>query len=248
MALADVLHRHLDAGDPMLRLDGERLAEVQQHRAEAAQAYFRAKAAQWDRIRSLHVDEAVVEQALIDMLPRGSIDHVLDVGTGTGRMLQLFARRAARAVGIDASREMLAVARTRLDRVRLKDCTLRSGDMYRLPWPDDSFDVAVIHMVLHFADQPAHVVAEAARVLRPGGHLVVADFAPHQVEALRVEHAHRHLGFADDEFLAWFAAAGLEPGRFVHLDGDPLTVSVCCAARASMSAEPDMPASAVAAQ
>ena len=231
VALAEVLRQHLDAGDPTLLLDENRLAEVQHQRAESARAYFRANAERWDKIRSMHVDESVVEQALIDALPPPPIKDLLDVGTGTGRMMQLFAASAVRAVGVDASREMLAMARANLDRARLQNCTLRSGDMYRLPWPGDSFDVVVIHMVLHFADQPAQAVAEAARVLRPGGRLLVADFAPHQVEALRSEHAHRRLGFADDEFSNWFDAAGLSAPAFTRLRGDPLTVTVCWALR-----------------
>lgn len=245
VALAEVLRQHLDAGDPTLRLDEDRLAEVQHRRAQSAGAYFRANAEQWDKIRSMHVDEAVVERALIDALPPPPIKDLLDVGTGTGRIMRLFALHAERAIGVDASREMLAMARANLDRARLQNCTLRSGDMYRLPWPDNSFDVVVIHMVLHFADRPAQAVAEAARVLRPGGRLLVADFAPHQVEALRTEHAHRRLGFADDEFSNWFDDAGLSAPAFSQLRGDPLTVTVCWAVRERAELADTPPAKAV---
>jgi len=204
---------------------------VQRARAAEAAAYFRANAAQWGRIRSLHVDDREVERALVELLPLAGSRELLDIGTGTGRMLEILAPRVEYAVGVDLSREMLNVARANLARAALRNCSLRQGDMYQLPLPGDSFDAAIIHQVLHYADRPGEVIAEAARVLRPGGRLVIVDFAPHALENLRLEQAHRRLGFADDEITDWCRAAGLAPERIRHLPGTPLTVALWSAVR-----------------
>jgi ArsR family transcriptional regulator len=156
---------------------------------------------------------------------------LVDIGTGTGRMLEVFAPRVEHAVGIDLSREMLSVARVNLERANLRNCSLRRGDMYQLSLPGSSVDAVVIHQVLHYAERPAQAVREAARVLRPGGRLVIVDFAPHSLDFLRAEHAHIKLGFGDDEILDWCRAAGLEPGRVRHLPGTKLTVAIWTARR-----------------
>jgi len=216
--------------DPQVVLDRRRLADVNEARTAAADAYFRANAADWDRIRSLHIDENEVERALRTAMP-DEIGTLVDIGTGTGRMLQLFADHVERGVGIDLSRDMLAVARANLALAGLRHCHVRQGDMYRLPVADGYADAVVVHQVLHYADRPAAVIAEAARVLRPGGALVIADFAPHDLESLRTAHAHRRLGFADREVSDWCRAAGLDAGAVRHLPGDPLTVTIWRAER-----------------
>ena len=187
--------------------------------------------ADWHQIRSLYVDEREVEAALADIVAAFAPRDLLDIGTGTGRMLELLGPRVANALGIDQSREMLAVARVNLERAGLSNCIVRLGDMYQLPLPDASFDAVVIHQVLHYADRPAAAIAEAARVLRPGGGLIIVDFAPHALEFLRDEHAHRRLGFADDDVAEWCRAAGLDPGQPQLLPGDPLTVVIWTARR-----------------
>jgi ubiquinone/menaquinone biosynthesis C-methylase UbiE/DNA-binding transcriptional ArsR family regulator len=225
--LVDLAPRH----DATLALDRERLDAIKGQRAATAAAYFRANAAQWDRIRSLYVDEHDVEAALQRLLPASGIRDLLDIGTGTGRMLELFAPRAERAVGVDLSREMLSAARVNLERAQLRNCSVRQADMYQLPLPRASFDAVIIHQVLHYAERPAQAIAEAARVLRPGGRLVIVDFAPHDLEFLRSEHAHRRLGFADAEIAGWCREAGLEAGDRQHLPGHSLTVSLWPALR-----------------
>ncbi|HYM01429.1 MAG TPA: metalloregulator ArsR/SmtB family transcription factor [Stellaceae bacterium] len=232
-ALARLLVDLAPPDDATLALDRERLEAIKRLRAEDAAAYFRANAAQWSRIRSLYVDEQEVEAALQKLLPAGEVHDLLDIGTGTGRMLEVFGPGVKHAVGVDLSREMLAVARANLERANLRNCSIRRADMYQLPLAGASFDAVVIHQVLHYAERPAQAIAEAARVLRPGGHLVVIDFAPHGLDFLRIEHAHRRLGFADDEIVAWCRAAGLEPGAVQHLPGSPLTVSLWPARRVS---------------
>jgi ubiquinone/menaquinone biosynthesis C-methylase UbiE len=229
--LAQLLVDLLPPGDATIALDRERLAAIKRQREELAGAYFRANAAQWDRIRSLYVEEREVEAALMKLLPAEGIRDLLDIGTGTGRMLEIFARGVERAVGVDLSREMLAVARVNLERANLRNCSIRQADMYQLPLPSASFDAVVIHQVLHYAERPAAVIAEAARVLRPEGRLVIVDFAPHALEFLRSEHAHRRLGFADAEVAAWCAGAGLEPEPARLLPGNPLTVALWQARR-----------------
>jgi ubiquinone/menaquinone biosynthesis C-methylase UbiE/DNA-binding MarR family transcriptional regulator len=231
-SLARLLAGLVPDDDPIVALDRQRLEQIKRARAEAAAAYFRANAAQWGTIRSLYVDESEVERALLDLVPVGETSALLDIGTGTGRMLEILAPRAEHAVGIDTSREMLTIARVNLERAGLRNCSIRQGDMYQLPLPGASFDTVVIHQVLHYADRPAAVIQEASRVLRPGGRLLIVDFAPHALEFLRVDHAHRRLGFADDEILDWCRAAGLDPARARHLPGSPLTVAIWQARRA----------------
>ena len=230
--LARLLVGLLPEDDAILALDRERLETIKRQRAEQANAYFRANAAQWDRIRSLYIEEKQVEAALQSLLPADGIRDLLDIGTGTGRMLEIFGPRVERAVGIDLSREMLAVARVNLERAKLRNCSIRQADMYQLSLPGASFDAVIIHQVLHYAERPGQAIAEAARVLRPGGRLVIVDFAPHDLEFLRSEHAHRRLGFADDEVVAWCREAGLDAEPVQRLPGDPLTVSLWAAQRA----------------
>lgn len=211
-------------------LDRARLMEIKQARAAQADAYFKANAAQWDRIRSFHVDESHVEKALLAAFP-SHVEDLLDIGTGTGRMLQLFANRVDRGVGIDSSREMLSIARAKLEADGNRHCHVRHGDMYRLPMADSSFDAVVVHQVLHYADRPEALIVEISRVLRPGGALLIADFSPHSVDTLRVEHAHLRLGFEDSEIFDWCARAGLEQNSVRDLPGDPLTVKIWSATR-----------------
>lgn len=232
---ASALSRHLvtacGKADETIALDLQRLAAIKRQRAAHAAAYFDENAAHWHEIRSLYIDEAEVEAALSEVIAATTPRDLLDIGTGTGRMIEVLGPRVSHALGIDQSREMLAVARVNLERAGLSNSIVRLGDMYQLPLADGSFDAVVIHQVLHYADRPAAAIAEAARVLRPGGVLVIVDFAPHALEYLREEHAHRRLGFADSDVDNWCRAAGLDPDSPRRLPGDPLTVVVWTARR-----------------
>jgi len=219
--LARALIGRLKTDDAIVLRDRERLTAVRASRAAAAQNYFRRHAAEWDRIRRLHVADAAVESAIRTTLADKPIRSLLDLGTGTGRMLELFGADIERGLGLDLSLDMLALARARLDRAGLKHCSVRHGDIYDLGLPRDSFDVVIIHQVLHFLDDSARAIAEAARVLRPGGRLLVVDFAPHDLEFLREEHAHRRLGFAAETITQWLEAAGLDVLRRETLPPGP---------------------------
>ncbi|MDC7785415.1 metalloregulator ArsR/SmtB family transcription factor [Rhodoplanes sp. TEM] len=211
-ALVRALLARLDPADRTIGRDRERLAAVRAARNQAAQDYFTRHAAEWDRIRRLHASDETVEQAIVEALAGRPFRSLLDLGTGTGRMLELFGPDLERGLGIDLSRDMLALARARLDRAGLKHCSVRHGDLFDLAMPPDSFDVVILHQVLHFLDDGGRAIREAARVLRPQGRLLVVDFAPHDLEFLREKHAHRRLGFSRETITQWLEQAGLEPG------------------------------------
>jgi len=200
----------LDTDDPAITRDRERLAAVRATRAAAAQNYFRRHAAEWDRIRKLHVAIPPSKRRSAPRSPTSRSGRCSISAPATGRMLELFAGEVERGLGLDLSLDMLSLARARLDRAGLKHCSVRQGDIYDLALPRDSFDVVIIHQVLHFLDDSARAIREAARVLRPGGRLLVVDFAPHDLEFLREEHAHRRLGFAAETVAQWLEAAGLD--------------------------------------
>ena len=227
----------IPASDPLLAKDREGLEAVKRERAEKAAAYFAKNAHRWDRLRSLHVDDREVERAIDQLLPASGIGALLDVGTGTGRMLEIFGPRATKAIGVDLSREMLAVARVNLERSGLEHCSVRQADLFQLPFPPGSFDAVTIHQVLHFVDDPKRAIAEAARALAAKGRLLIVDFAPHAEESLRTEHQHRRLGFADQEVTNWLRAAGLVPESTLHLASEPLTVTVWLGSKPATAAE-----------
>jgi ubiquinone/menaquinone biosynthesis C-methylase UbiE len=235
-ALGRQLVATCDESGPTIALDLQRLNAIKRQRAEIAGAYFRENAAQWHRIRSLYIDEREVEAALAEIITAADPLDLLDIGTGTGRMLEILAPQVRHALGIDQSREMLSIARVNLERAGLENASVRLGDMYQLALPDASFDAVVVHQVLHYADRPATAITEAARMLRPNGVLVLVDFAPHVLEFLRDEHAHRRLGFSDAEVAEWCRAAGLDPDLPRHLPGNPLTVVIWSAHRSPAAA------------
>ncbi len=207
--LAQFITRLGEADNDLIADDLRKVQAVLAERREKAEAYFASVAPEWDRIRSLHVAEGAVEAAMLDMAGEGPFALHVDIGTGTGRMLELFASRTREAVGIDSSREMLAAARGRLAAEELRHVKLRLADARELPLDDAVADLVSIHQVLHYLDEPAAVLAEAARILAPGGRLLVADFAPHDLEFLRDECAHRRLGIKQDDMRRWLDRAGL---------------------------------------
>ncbi len=219
--------------DPALRQDAQRLDEIRAARDEAAAAYFEANAADWDRIRKLHLPDADIEAAVLAAAGAGPFDLMVDAGVGAGRLIEVFADRVRRAEGFDTSRKMLAVARAALD--DLSKAVVRYGDIYAPPLAPEAADLVTIHHVLHFLSDPKRAIREAARLLRPGGRLVIVDFAPHGLEFLREQHAHRRLGFADAEIAAWCAEAGvprLETTTLTPEGAGNLTVKIWAGDRA----------------
>ncbi|QKV18382.1 ArsR/SmtB family transcription factor [Oricola thermophila] len=211
-ALVQELLGRISSSDETIARDAERLAEVKAKRREVASAYFTKNAASWDEIRSLHVADKLVEEALLALVGDKPVRYMLDLGTGTGRILELFSGLYQYGIGIDSNRDMLNVARANLDAAGVRNAEVRLGDVYNLPIVRNGFDLVTIHQVLHFLDDPAAVIREAARALRPGGRLVIVDFAPHDLDFLREEHAHQRMGFSDNDIAGWFEAAELETG------------------------------------
>ncbi len=211
--------------------DRERLNDVRAGRAARAEAYFSEHAQEWDAIRSLHIAEAEVESAMQQLLAPFPLGHLVDIGTGTGRMIELFCAQAERVTGIDKSPEMLRLTRAKLSNGAANDdgsspVELTQGDFNELPLPDACANSAILHQVLHYAQHPERVLHEVGRVLNDGGIILVADFAAHDREELRSDHAHARLGFADLAIAGWFADAAIDIKDIVTLDGGPLTVKL----------------------
>lgn len=239
--LIDPMIAGLDRDGAPLSEDRARLEAVRDQRAESAQTFFARLAPKWDRLRSLHVPEATVEAAVRDALGDRPIRSLVDLGTGTGRMLGLLAPLATRATGLDSSHAMLSVARANLEQAGLAKVDLRQGDIHAPPFGRGGFDLVVVHQVLHYLDDPARALREAVRLVAPGGRLLVVDFAPHSLEHLRETQAHRRLGFAADQVANWLVESGLD--RVEHRDiaptdgtEHPLTVTLWLAEDTAITA------------
>jgi ubiquinone/menaquinone biosynthesis C-methylase UbiE/DNA-binding transcriptional ArsR family regulator len=216
--------------------DRRHLAAIRAGRQASAEAYFARHAGEWDTLRSLHSADRPVEDALAGMLGPGSLGALLDVGTGTGRMAELFAPRAERVTALDKSPEMLRVARARLDKLPSGAVDLVQGDFTALPFEADRFDTVLFHQVLHYAQEPGQVLAEAARVTREAGRVAIVDFAAHDREELRERHAHARLGFTDEQMMSFLVGAGFDEPRASALPGQPLTVKIWTARKQAAAA------------
>ena len=233
-AILDRVLSLVDGHDPALARDRDRLTAVRAERASKAESYFERNAPRWDQLRSLYVSEADVEAAILAAAPEGRIGRLIDLGAGSGRMLTLLAPRADAALGLDLSHQMLNIARVRVAEAGLENCELRHGDIFSTGLPDGSADLVVVHQVLHYLGDPAAAVAEAGRLVAPGGRLLIVDFAPHGLEYLREAHQHRRLGFTEDEMGRWLASAGLRRPKVTTLPpktAGGLTVKIWAADR-----------------
>ena len=219
------------------RQDRRKLAEIREHRESEALAYFSDHAEDWDELRRMHSSDEAVEAALARALEARPLGRLLDIGTGTGRMAELFAERAERIVALDKSLAMLRVARAKLQHLPAERVELVQGDFGSLPFAAASFDTVLFHQVLHFAQAPATVLAEAARVTRPDGRVAIVDFAAHQREELRDRHAHARLGFEDSALAGMLNAAGFEPAAPIALEDGELVVKIWIAQRRAAERE-----------
>ena len=232
-AILDQILSLIDEHDPALARDRDRLTAVRAERSSRAEAYFERNAPRWDQLRSLYVSETDVETAIL-AAAEGRFRRMIDLGTGAGRMLTLLAPRADAALGLDLSYEMLNIARLRVTEAGLGDVELRHGDIFSTGLPDAWADLVVVHQVLHYLGDPAAAVAEAGRLVAPGGRLLIVDFAPHALEFLREAHQHRRLGFHEEEIARWLTAAGLKRPKVTTLparSADGLTVKIWAADR-----------------
>jgi ubiquinone/menaquinone biosynthesis C-methylase UbiE/DNA-binding transcriptional ArsR family regulator len=224
----------IDGGDAGIARDAACLEAVRAERSKAAADYFAQNAAHWDELRSLYVSEADVEEAILAAVGPGPFRRLIDLGTGAGRMLSLLGPMAQTALGLDLSQQMLNIARRATADDGLSHCELRHGDIFSTQLPGGCADLVVVHQVLHYLADPAAAVAEAARLVAPGGRLVIVDFAPHGLEFLREAHQHRRLGLSDAEMDRWLANAGLGAGEPVSLPPvgeNGLTVKIWTALR-----------------
>lgn len=208
-ALARTIVDMTSSSSAEIQRDLRRLDEVRKSREAAAADYFKANAADWDTIRALHISEDQVEAAIVAAVGEERVGTLLDLGTGTGRILELLADRVDQGIGVDMSHAMLSMARSNLERLELGHCQVRHGDLFHLPYDNASIDLITIHQVLHYLNDPERALQEAARVLAPGGRMLVVDFAPHELEFLREDHAHRRLGIDDEQMQHWLSKAGL---------------------------------------
>ncbi|RFC65214.1 methyltransferase domain-containing protein [Fulvimarina endophytica] len=249
--LARSLEATLDADDTVLRKDQERLEAVRAERTRRAADYFAANAEDWDAIRALHVPDAEIASALERMLGKRRIGSMLDIGTGTGRMLELLSSRCERMLGVDASREMISAARAKLDDAQIRNAQVRLGDAYNLPATGETYDLVVLHQVLHYLDDPMRAVREASSMLAPGGRLLIVDFAPHEMEFLRTDHAHLRLGFSETSLVSFMESCDLDMRALEHLESGAaetggLTVTICIGQDRRMLMAPNAEAASLA--
>lgn len=216
-ALVAIVEELAQEGDRIIVRDHERFVQSRKARAAIAAQYFQENAAEWNQLRKLHLPDSNIEKQIVELVGDGPFELFVDLGTGTGRMLELFSGNYDQGVGYDLSHDMLAIARANLDKAKISNAQVRHGDLFSIPLDDACADIVCVHQVLHYLAEPDSAVREASRLLQPGGSLVIADFAPHDLEFLRDDHAHRRLGFTDDEVKSWCDSAGLDLDRIETL-------------------------------
>lgn len=223
------LRRHEALGNALVQQhtkDCTRLHAIIADREQRAANFFAEHADHWDAIRSLHIPETKVEGALEELIGDEHLGRFLDIGTGTGRMIELFFNRAKHCIGLDRSPEMLRLARAKLQHFAASNVELVLADFNALPSFNDGFQTIMLHQVLHYAQNPQTVIDEAAKVAAAGAQIVIVDFAAHSLDELRERHAHARLGFSDEQMLTMLAKAGFSQFKTLSLSGGTLTVKI----------------------
>ena len=224
--LARMLNDLMPGEDEVHTLDLSRLSSVKADRLSYAETFLDPYSQEIIELRGMWPPDEVIDKCILELLQDRSIEHLLDLGTGTGRILRTMAPFVAKGTGIDNSLEMLSIARARLDQDGIKNCQARAGDMYRLPFKQNSFDLITINSLLRYADEPKKVIAEAARVLEKKGALLIVDLAAHDLSTLRDEYGHSWLGFSEVEMVEMLSEANLTVGQVKHIDGQKLNVCI----------------------
>ena len=202
------------AGDPAAERDAAALVRVVEARASRIRTFFDSVGPEWDALRKVFNDDALRARAIAHLAPPDWT--VCDVGTGTGILAREVAQLGLRVIAVDHSLRMLEAARERLASDAITSVELRRGEAHALPLGDAEVDAALAHMVLHYVPQPAEALREMARVVKPGGVVVVVDFVRHEAEWMRDELGVLWLGFPADEIVGWLRDAGLTGVRVEH--------------------------------
>ncbi len=224
--LARMLNDLMPGEDEVHALDLSRLSSVKADRVRYAESFLDPYSQEIIELRGMWPPDEVIDKCILALLKDRSIQNLLDLGTGAGRILRTIAPFVEKGTGIDNSLEMLSIARARLDQDGIKNCQVRVGDMYRLPFKKNSFDLITINSLLRYADEPKKVIAEAARVLEKKGALLIVDLAAHDLSALRDEYGHSWLGFSEAEMVEMLSEENLTVDRVKHIDGQKLSVCI----------------------
>ena len=224
--LARMLNDLMPGEDEVHTLDLSRLSSVKADRVRYAESFLDPYSQEIIELRGMWPPDEVIDKCILALLKDRSIQNLLDLGTGAGRILRTIAPFVVKGTGIDNSLEMLSIARARLDQDGIKNCQVRVGDMYRLPFKKNSFDLITINSLLRYADEPKKVIAEAARVLEKKGALLIVDLAAHDLSALRDEYGHSWLGFSEAEMVEMLSEENLTVDRVKHIDGQKLSVCI----------------------
>lgn len=240
--LLDNMFELIDEQSGEFPADASRLEEVRQARRDSADAYFSSIAKDWDRIRSMHYPEELIEAAILKVAGPGPYGRVVDLGTGTGRMLALLGSRARETEGLDLSHQMLTLARSKLAEAGLTHVRVRHGDATATPFDSESANIVIVHQVLHYLEDPEKVMREASRILAPGGKLIVVDFAPHGHEFMREAFGHRRLGIREDYMRNWTTRSGLDLEQVMRFEPPQdlergLAVLIWCARKPQLKKE-----------